>query len=74
MRLNWILEKLLGKTCLMIKKLGRNGEVVVIKARKISQETMNLKNIVNDQALIGQFDQDEQKWLSVLAAKYAKNI
>lgn len=69
---DWLKEKLFGKSSLIIKKLGRNGEVIVIKARKISQETMNLKEIVKNKTLFSRFDCDEQKWLIVLASRYEK--
>ena len=67
--LNWFREKLFGKSSLMIKKLGRNGEVLVLKVRKISQESMSLKEIVSNQTMIERFDRDEQKWLLVLASR-----
>ena len=62
-------EKTFGKSSLMIKKLGRNGEVIVLKVRKISQESMALRDIVSNQATIEQFDRDEQRWLLVLASR-----
>ena len=67
--LNWLKEKTFGKSSLMIKKLGRNGEVIVLKVRKISQESMALRDIVSNQATIDQFDRDEQRWLLVLASR-----
>ena len=67
--LDWLKEKLLGKSSLIIKKLGRNGEVIVLKVRKISQESMALRDIVSNQATIEQFDRDEQRWLLVLASR-----
>ncbi len=67
--LNWLKEKTFGKSSLMIKKLGRNGEVIVLKVRKISQESMALRDIVSNQATIEQFDRDEQRWLLVLASR-----
>lgn len=67
--LDWLREKIFGKSSLMIKKLGRNGEVIVLKVRKISQESMALRDIVSNQATIEQFDRDEQRWLLVLASR-----
>lgn len=72
--LDWLKEKLLGKSSLIIKKLGRNGKVIVIKARNIRQETMCLKEIVSNQALLDCFDREEQKWLMVLASRYERTV
>lgn len=70
--LDWLKERIFGKSSLIVKKLGRNGKIVVIKARKISQETMCLQDIVANKTLIERFDYDEQKWLMVLASRYGK--
>ncbi|MDG2348584.1 MAG: hypothetical protein P8L77_03870 [Gammaproteobacteria bacterium] len=67
--LNWLKEKTFGKSSLMIKKLGRNGEVLVLKVRKIGQESMSLKDIVSNQSMFERFDRDEQRWLLVLASR-----
>ena len=72
--LDWLKEKILGRSSLIVKKLGRNGEVIVIKARKISEETMCLSEIISNRALIERFDQDEQKWLAILASRYDRVI
>lgn len=69
---NWLADKIIGKPSLFVKRLGRNGEIEVIRARLIRKQTMHLLDITGNPSIIRRFDCDEQKWLLVLASRYQK--